>query len=110
MRHVYSILIILIGWVFFRAETLTAAIRYIGGMFQIAGKDMANFVFVMNNKYWFFLIMGIFFSVPHPKMSAFFKKSNVTEFIGDILIMAVFVIAICYMVGSGYSPFLYFRF
>lgn len=110
VRHIYSLLIIMTGWIFFRAENLSAAVSYIKGMFVTAGKDVVNFEFIMNRQYWFFLIAGIFFSMPHPKLKALAHKTEITEFISDILLMLVFIIAICYMVGSGYSPFLYFRF
>ena len=33
-RHLYAILVVLLGWVFFRAETLSAGLSYIGGMFS----------------------------------------------------------------------------
>lgn len=110
IRHVYSLLIIMMGWVFFRADNLGAAFRYIKGMFIASGKDLANFGFIMNRQYWFFLIAGIFFSMPHPRIKALVHKNAVNELISNSLLMAVFIIAICYMVGSGHSPFLYFRF
>lgn len=108
-RHIYSLLVIMMGWVFFRADNLSAAFKYIKGMFIASGKDAANFRFIMNRQYWFFLIAGIFFSMPHPKIKVL-AQNRATELMSDALLMAVFMIAICYMVGSGYSPFLYFRF
>lgn len=110
IRHIYSLLIIVIGWIFFRADNLSAAVGYIKGMFVTTGMDIVNFRFVMNRQYWFFLIVGIFLCMPHPKIKALIQKNEITEFISEILLMIVFIIAISYMVGSGYSPFLYFRF
>lgn len=110
VRRVYSLLVIIIGWVFFRADSLGDAVSYIRGMFIVAGKDVANFQFIMNRQYWFFLAVGIFLSIPHPKIEALAQKNQITELLSDILVMVVFIVAICYMVGSGYSPFLYFRF
>lgn len=109
-RHFYAVIIVMIGWVFFRADNLTGAIQYIKGMCLSSGKDIENFCFIMNGQYWFCIIMGIIFSIPHPKLKSVIHKNSVTELVSDICILVVFVIAVCYMVGSGYSPFLYFRF
>lgn len=110
VRHLYSVLIVVIGWVFFRADTLGAAVRYIQGMFLPAGNDLVNFHFIMNGQYWVCILFGIFLSVPHPKIKAFFEKNRATQLLYDGMIFVCFLVAICYMVGSGYSPFLYFRF
>ena len=59
LQHVYAFLIIMIGWVFFRADTLTAAVQYIKGMFSLSGKDVPYLIFVMNREYWFLLAAGI---------------------------------------------------
>lgn len=110
LRHMYAIFIIIIGWVFFRADTLTSAVYYIMGMFCFHGKDAANFAYIMNRQIWFFMIAGILLSVPHPRIDKFFNRNMATEITREILIVAIFIVAICYMVGSGFSPFLYFRF
>lgn len=110
VRHIYTLLVIMIGWVFFRADSLASAVLYIKGMFRIAGKDIANFWYIMDRQIWFFLIVGIVLSIPHPQVSAFFEKNALRKTAQEILLALVFIIAICYMVGSGYSPFLYFRF
>lgn len=110
IRHVYALFIIIIGWVLFRADTLTSAGHYIMGMFCFNGKDAANFTYIMNRQLWFFMIVGILFSVPHPRIDKFFNRSVATEIIREMLTVVIFIVAICYMVGSGFSPFLYFRF
>lgn len=97
----YSLLVILIGWVFFRAETLDKAIEYLKVMFSFNQIHNSNF----------FIVMGLVFSTP---IVDFFKeKLEVYDFklpIVDIGLLVVFSVSILYMVGSGFSPFLYFRF
>lgn len=106
VQHIYTILIVMIGWIFFRADGLKAAITYIGGMFVPYGQDVINLGLLINAKYVFCIIAGIFFSVPHKKIME--KMKNGSAF--GVLAILMFVLALCYMVGSGYSPFLYFRF
>ena len=105
IRHIYTMGIVVIGWVFFRAEGLRAAIAYLKGMFTCTGQDVAYFNFVMNRQYWFFIIVGIICAVPHKRL-----KDAGESLTTDLGAMLVFACAICYMIGSGYSPFLYFRF
>ena len=110
LQHVYAFLIIMIGWVFFRADTLTAAVQYIKGMFSLSGKDVPYLIFVMNREYWFLLAAGIALSVPYPRIKRWLYAKRGGLVIRDSLVILCFLLAICCMVGTGYSPFLYFRF
>lgn len=109
-RHIYALAVIVFGWIFFRADNLTAAISYIRGMFVLSGSDGVNFLYVMNKSYWFYLAVGILLSIPNTKLKNFITKTNIGKNALDILTLLFFVVAICFMLGSGYSPFLYFRF
>lgn len=110
IRHTYAILVIMFGWIFFRADSLRSAINYICGMFRLSGEDVINFNFIMKKQYWLCLLLGIFFVIPHIQVKEFISMSRSGTIALDICILFSFFIAICYMVGSGFSPFLYFRF
>ena len=110
VQHLYTLLIVMIAWVFFRADTLNDAILYLQGMIIPYGKDVAYFNYIMDARYWFFLIAGLVFAVPYTRIAAMIRKSKVLQSIADVMIIFLFIVAICYMLGSGYSPFLYFRF
>ena len=111
LQHLYTILVVVLGWVFFRADDLGKAAAYIGRMFTPGEGALAQLNYVMDGQYWFCLAAGILFSLPmlrrllvndHPKPLA--------AKIYPVAVILLFALAICYMVGSGYSPFLYFRF
>ena len=109
--HLYTLLIVMIGWVFFRAEDLPGAVAYLRQMFTPAGNDLAWMNYVMDLQYWFCLGTGILFATP------FFRKllrpdhpSRISRTLYPACVILLFVLAVCYMAGSGYSPFLYFRF
>ncbi len=110
VRHLYAILIIMVGWVFFRAPGLRASLRYLAGMVTLSGRDLPNMLFVMNPLYWTCLAAGCFFAVPHERLRDLLTDHGRTELFSDLLVTLFFLLAVCYMVGSGYSPFLYFRF
>lgn len=111
IRYIYTFIIVVIGWVFFRANDLMTAMSYLGKMFVPGEKDLVTLNFVMDAQYWVCLCAGILFATPvfrkllrpdHPKM--------ISRMLYPICVIFLFVLAVCYMVGSGYSPFLYFRF
>lgn len=110
LQHFYTLVLVLVGWVFFRANDLSAALEYIKGMFVPAGSDLVYLNYHMNLQYWFCLFAGIVLSIPHRKIETRIRSTKAGYWLMDILVFVVFLLAICYMVGSGYSPFLYFRF
>ena len=50
IRHLYTMLVVIIGWVFFRAENLAAAGNYIAGMFRPGAQDLIWLNYVMERK------------------------------------------------------------
>ena len=109
--HLYTLLVVLIGWVFFRAEDLAGAAAYIGRMFTPGGNDLAQMNYVMDPQYWFCLGAGILFSVPvFGKLLRPDHPRAVSRTLYPVCALLLFALAVVYMVGSGYSPFLYFRF
>ncbi len=111
IRHGYTMLVVLAGWVLFRADSLSAALDYLKGMVVPGGTDWQNFLLVMDRQYIFCIIMGIVLSIPiSTKIRERIKNRGGWQWLGDGIIFLCFLLAICYMVGSGFSPFLYFRF
>lgn len=102
IQHIYACIIIIIGWIFFRADSLTAAIKYIKALFVFNSRSLVEIAYYIDKQYIFCLIIGIVCSVPCIKIKNTKVKCIVT--------VLLFLLAIIYMVGSGYSPFLYFRF
>lgn len=107
ISHIYSLLVIITGWVFFRAETCSYAINYIKSMFS----------FKFDHSVWInvtfeqvvILLIGLIISMPIYKLIDG-KCKEKTPVITDALALFVFTLGVLYMVGNGFSPFLYFRF
>lgn len=122
--HAYLLLVVVIGWVVFRANDLPHAGAYLLQMSGLgAGSDAAGRLaeFVWRDTYLLaVLAVGAILSTPLParlfgyrdmeNASAFeaqpFVKRSLVYGIGPILALIV-VIA---MLGQSYSPFIYFRF
>lgn len=109
LQHLYALFVVMIGWVFFRADTLGNALIYLKCMFGITVGTMNNLNILteITPHFIFFLIISILACTP------LFKKilhRFESCWIRDFLIFAVFILALGYMVSSSYNPFIYTRF
>jgi alginate O-acetyltransferase complex protein AlgI len=110
--HFYTLLVVLIAWVFFKTENLTDAFNYITQLFN----------FEMVNEYKFLsqyltieiiiaFILAIIFSFP---LYSYFdkkdSKNKLFQFIKPIVLLLLFVISVMYIAVDSYNPFIYFRF
>lgn len=110
IRHIYVLLIVMIGWVFFSSDTLGIAFDYLGNMFGIGVTAFANAftLYLVRTNIAILLISAILVTpLPFTLLGNFCNKRGV---IGIILIFGLFILTIGYLVYSSYNPFLYFRF
>lgn len=111
---IYTMLVVLVGWVFFRADTLSAAMKYLGEMFSFSG-GVANGMAQFDNLSFIITVIAIVLCTP---VYQFLKgKLEKTEFgkkaafvIGAVLATGLFILSVIFLTGSGYNPFIYFRF
>lgn len=114
--HIYSILVVMFGWVLFRAEDIKSALMYVKNMFSASSSAWSDLVSNLNKQYLFCLVIGVILSMPTGSkiikccMDDKRQCNVVMHHMSIIFMFIIFIIAISYMVGSGFSPFLYFRF
>lgn len=116
--HIYTLLVVTVGWVFFRTESLGYAIDYIRVMFNISNISLEYeyFYTFMNYEVVFILIVAILGSMPI--YTYIIDKGNrltgkwhgISNFVEYIYIYIVFIISIASLASSTYNPFIYFRF
>lgn len=63
LQHVYALFFIVIGWVFFRSDSMGLAVQYIGSMFT-SGVPLNRFVIEYLVRFWPYLLFGVVLSVP----------------------------------------------
>ena len=125
INNIYTLVIVVIGWVFFRAESLTQATSIIKKMFIPSGNKEVllhtqNFI---NNEVTIVFLLGCFLSTPLINYIFFGKgrkwstlmdleKMPKTKFdiFWKIFLLIVFIIALSKLVNESYNPFIYFRF
>ena len=113
LRHVYVLLVVGIGWVLFRADTMAAAAGFLGDMFSLTlmgthERELAELL--CGGKFLLQFAVSVLFCTP-----VFTKLHDALEErrlggIGDGIVLLLFMLAVCEMMASGYNPFIYFRF
>ena len=109
-QHVYSMLLVMIGWVFFSSDSLTEAFLYLKNAFFIGGYPIIN----MHALYFIrtgliLIILATIMSTPRA-FAKFQKLKEKMPAVWLVVLFAVFALSTAYLIFSSYNPFLYFRF
>ncbi|WP_131973211.1 MBOAT family O-acyltransferase [Exiguobacterium sp. s166] len=112
LATVWTLVLVLVGWVFFRSETFPEAITYIQAMFMpdVLWDDRASYQLVQNGV---ILALACLAATPIPKRigERFVQSSGK---IGQTLqygyAMVLLFLATSALVASTFNPFIYFRF
>ena len=116
VRHIYLLLVVLVGWVLFRADSMLDALDFLGIMFGFAGKplvDANTIVYLGENLVY--ILFGLIFSTPIAKSISLRtggmtsgKAAADTAYV--VAFAAVFLLSMSYLVKGAYNPFIYFNF
>lgn len=119
LRHFYTIIVFMFGWVIFRAEDFKQAVVFIKAMIGASGGFNFTFITTTNKQTLTMLIIGVIFSTPlYPQISAIYGKIRsqkgrswiVADIIGYTSILALFLLCILSLSANTYNPFIYYRF
>ncbi|MDE6519733.1 MAG: MBOAT family protein [Ruminococcus sp.] len=115
-RHIYTMLVTTLAFVFFRADNLSTACKFIGHMFVPSGDSVQNAMFMMQLSplYIIMFVLAIVFSIPVMQKirdKANERKSVQTyEVCSYTISLALLILCIFTLSSSSYNPFIYFRF
>lgn len=115
LRHIYSLFVIIIGWVIFACDDITVLLPYLGSMFGANGLTGGLDLYLLGTRVGLLVILCIA-STQLPKhlahtvgeklhmgeASAFCVKA-----LGALLLLCLCMV---FLVVDSYNPFLYFRF
>ena len=125
LAHLYTLLVVMIGWVFFRAATLTDAVIYLRKM---AGLDGVSSQLVAYPPTYFIntetvgsLVIALVCCTPvyHRFQTSWARfqlgitKPAVRYTLDSVYVLGLvglFVMAVMYLAADTYNPFIYFRF
>ena len=111
--NLYTMIIVIIGWVFFDSNNLTSAVEYIKVMFGLGNVNYDSLgKYLFSTNILLILISIVMSTNIINKLIEQIKKTYKSKdliFIVFIKTM-IFIISIAYLVSETYNPFLYFRF
>ena len=113
----YTYAVVLIGWVFFRAETLPEAWTYLENMVGVNTNPTVE-IAELTSDFYVFLILGLIFSFitlfgfgKRAEHFFFYKSYSIKQHVLlSVLSLIFFTLSVSYIVSSGFNPFIYFRF
>ena len=114
LAHVYSLLVVMVGWVFFRAATFSQATAFLRAM---AGGGLGRptpfaVSYYLDPRTVAALVLGAIGSTPLPaSIGRRFAASRPAGLLLEPATMAfVLAVSIMFIAASSYNPFIYFRF
>ncbi|QIP11562.1 MBOAT family protein [Spirosoma aureum] len=121
VAHVYTLLVVLVGWVFFRIDNLSDAINYLQKMIGVGPVVTVEAFapsYFMNIETVVILLLGILLATPiynrfHQwwmRRAPYFPARLVSDSLYTVGLLALFVTTIMYLAADTYNPFIYFRF
>ena len=113
--HVYTLITVVFGWLLFVFTDFAAGMRYLATMF--GGGSATGFIDAGGVFDWtsslILLVILVIASTPYPRkwLYRLWEKYDApVRAVTAVLCLAVFFIALAYLVNSSYNPFLYYRF
>ena len=118
LKHLYTIVVVCVGFVIFRADTLSQGFEIIKNMFtgfNVNSQTLSVFLEQLTPLFIVTLIIGAIFSFPITRsLKAKLQRSSSCAAVSDvsIYIISILLLGICILsLASGtYNPFIYFRF
>ena len=112
----YTMIVVLVGWVFFRIESFTTACHYLGSMIGL-GSSTGSVSDYLNTELIGVLAVALLASstvIARTQSAAAELSHGAVRYIlysgRDVALLAMLFISVLYINAGSYSPFIYFRF
>lgn len=113
LRHIYSLLLIVIGWVIFACDDITVLLPYLGSMFGANGALGGMDLYWLTTKAVLLIVCAIASTELPKKLMASCtgslgeKPAFAVKAVPALLLLGLSMV---FLIGDSYNPFLYFRF
>ncbi|HPJ16456.1 MAG TPA: hypothetical protein PLE16_08665 [Spirochaetota bacterium] len=111
--HFYVIIAFIIGWVIFRADTLSYAVAYIKNMFgMVSGhKILFDLPYYIDTIEIIAFVFGILCAFPLFRNILSVKPEKKLALAAlNVFLIIIFILSAASIASSTYNPFIYFRF
>lgn len=114
IRHIYTLLIVVIGWILFEFESLPQCFGYLKAMLGIGGQGLYNgqAIYYLYTNVIIFIILILCATPVVLKFTEWVKVrfKLVGNTILPLIYLIIMLLSTAYLVNESYNPFLYFRF
>ena len=114
LNWLYTILVVMIGWVFFRSDNLSFALKYIGQMFSFSGSAHYSVFSYLSVEVIAALVFGVLFcgalQRPLKKLYEKFRDRMPVMCADTVAQLAIVAFCIIRIVGGYYAPSIYANF
>ncbi|MBO4898184.1 MAG: MBOAT family protein [Clostridia bacterium] len=109
LGHIYTLFLVIIGWVLFRSDSIKYALSYIKSMFGFSGDFGLAKLYIKENAV--ILASSVIACLPIADFVKRFKKREAFYLTAKfICLLLILVISVSYIVKGTYNPFIYFNF
>lgn len=114
ISHIYTLLVVLIGWVFFMSQTITSAFSTLGKMIGIGATTFANnqAMFMLKTYFILFVLAILLSTKVYDRIQIFVYNQYKMKAVYTTwtIYMILIIVCIAFIVGGTYHSFLYFAF
>lgn len=114
ISHIYTLLVILIGWVFFMSPNITTAFSTLGKMISIGTTTFANnqAKFMLKSYFLLFILAILLSTKVYDRIQIFVYNQYKMKAVYTTwtIYMILIIVCIAFIVGGTYHSFLYFAF
>lgn len=114
ISHIYTLLVVLIGWVFFMSPNITTAFTTLGKMIGIGATTFANnqAKFMLKSYFILFILAILLSTKVYDKIQIFVYNQYKMKAVYTTWTIYIILIIVCiaFIVGGTYHSFLYFAF
>ncbi|MBR4579120.1 MAG: MBOAT family protein [Oscillospiraceae bacterium] len=108
LLHMYTLLVVVLGFVMFRAQSVEQGLGYLGRMFAFAPGSVLTAEAVLTPGRLTGLCLGALFSLP--ALPFLRSRLRLGEVWINALVLLGFLLCVLAMAGGGFSPFIYQQF
>ena len=109
VRWLYSIILIIIGWVIFRVENISEVFYFIKKLFDFSSTNYIE-IFASNNLIIpiLFIIPSILFMFPiYKKIENLCIKRPILNYALNAVYLGLFLVCVMYLISSNFNPFIF---
>ncbi len=113
IQHCYTLFVVLIGWIFFRAENLTYAMGFIQKMFSINyNEPVTSYISLLyvSNEWYIMFIFALLFATPIYQTIYTKLSQSYFIYIKPLVFITLLLVCLSYIAADSYNPFIYFKF